>query len=262
MKLGCCTWSYHREFEAKRMNLFDCMGICAAVLKVDGIEITDAHLDSLAEDYLRAISRTAVDLHLSISALTTSNNFGLPTEKERFKELEKLEMALATAKELGAPILRIFAGWPTENKKEEWAEMVRCMKIACILAEREGVVLAVENHNSGGFIQTANDVHSLIRDVDSEWLRLNLDSGNYIDGFESIQGTTLYAVQIHAKMLNIAPDGTDTTTDYPALFSLLSSVNYRGFISLEYEGSEDEITAVPRGISYLKNLIKEYKYSK
>ncbi|MEW6201401.1 MAG: sugar phosphate isomerase/epimerase family protein [bacterium] len=260
MKLGCCSWSYHREFEAKRMNIFDFMGVCAAELKVDGVEITGDHLDSLGEDYLRAVTRTAVDLHLTISAITMSNDFGLPTETERDRELEKVERAVAAAKEIGAPILRIFAGWPTENKNKEWDEMVRCMKIACLLAEREGVVLAVENHNSGGFIQTAADVHRLIKDVDSEWLRLNLDTGNYLDGFESIEKTLIYAVHIHAKMLDIAADGTDTTTDYADFFSLLSSINYRSFISLEYEGEEDETTAVPRGIGYLKNLIKEYKY--
>ncbi|MFH1540225.1 MAG: TIM barrel protein, partial [bacterium] len=117
--------------------------------------------------------------------------------------------------------------------------------------------LAVENHNHGGFLQTSGDVVRLIREVDSDWLRLNLDTGNYLDGFESIEKTLLYTVHIHAKMLNVAPDGTDTTADYPALFKLLSDVNHRGFVSVEYEGEEDEFEAVPRGVEYLRRLGRE-----
>lgn len=254
MKLGCCSWSYHHAFESGRTNLLDWMGICASKLKVGGIEITDGHIESLGEDYLRAVTRAAVDLHLTIAAVTTSNNFGLADDGARDTELEKIESALEVTKELGAPLLRVFAGWPEGDKEERWADMVHCMKVACLVAERTGVVLAVENHNHGGFLQTSADVNRLMREVDSEWLRLNLDTGNYIDGFASIERTLLYTVHIHAKMLNIAPDGTDATTDYPGLFRLMAGVNYRGFVSVEYEGEEDEFEAVPRGVEFLRKL--------
>ncbi|MEW5946875.1 MAG: sugar phosphate isomerase/epimerase family protein [bacterium] len=257
MKLGCCSWSYNRAFRAKRMDLFEWMTVCATKLGAYCIEITDDHLESLGEDYLRHVTRLAVDLHLNISAVTISNNFGLPSESERHRELEKVERALRATKEIGAPLLRVFAGWPSENKNREWEEMARCMKIACLLGEREGVVLALENHDRGGFIQNADDVHRIMRDVDSEWLRLNLDTGNYVDGFDSIESTLVYAVQVHAKMLRVNPDGSDADFDYPAFFDLLKEVNYRGYVCLEYEGEEDETTAVPRGMEYLKKQISE-----
>jgi sugar phosphate isomerase/epimerase len=135
--------------------------------------------------------------------------------------------------------------------------MVRCMTISCMLAERVGVVLAVENHNHGGFLQTAGDVQRLFTDVDSEWLRLNLDSGNYTDGFESIEKSLIYAVHVHAKMLDIDAQGLDFTTDYPRFMSLLRESNYRGFVSLEYEVEEESATAVPRGLEYLRRLARE-----
>lgn len=264
MQLGMCSWSYHRDFESGRMDLFDWMTLCARDLKVHGIEITDNHMQNFDEDYVFAVKRVAVDLHLTISALTVSNDFGKELEEDRNKELERMERAVEVAADLGAPILRVFAGWP-ENFKEktrqeraaQWSEMVRCMTISCMLAERVGVVLAVENHNHGGFLQTADDVQRLFTDVDSEWLRLNLDSGNYIDDFDSIEKTLIYAVHIHAKMLNIDPKGLDFTTDYPRFIKLLREANYRGFVSLEYEGEEDSATAVPRGLEYLRRLARE-----
>lgn len=257
MRIGMCSWSHHPEFAAGRMDLFDWMSMCASELRVHGIEITDRHLQSTDEDYLAAVKRIAVDLNLTISALTVSNDFGLETEAELTKELESMERALEVAHALGAPMLRVFAGWPVVKKETQWKEMVRCMQIACLLAERETTVLAVENHNHGGFLQTAEDVQRLMNDTDSEWLRLNLDTGNYIDGFESIEKTLIYTVHVHAKMNELDERGADRSIDYPTIIGALRERNYRGFVSLEYEGDESPLTAVPRGLAYLRQLIRD-----
>jgi len=239
------------------MDIFDWMTHCARDLKVGGIEITDKHLQSADEDYIRKVRRVAVDLHLTISALTISNDYGKEDTEERNKQLEDTEVGIELAAALGAPILRVFAGWPEGDKEKFWPEMARCMKIAAVIAERDGIVLAVENHNHGGFIQTFDDVSRIMGDVDSEWLRLNLDTGNFIDGFQSIEKGMLYTVQVHAKMNNVGPDGTDDTCDYPRFCKLLKELNYRGFVSVEYEGPEDEMTAIPRGVEYLRGLLSK-----
>ena len=237
------------------MDIFDWMTHCARDLKVGGIEITDGHLQSTDEDYIRKVRRVSVDLHLTISALTISNDFGKANAEARDKQVENTELGIQLAASLGTPILRVFAGWPEGEKEKCWSEMARCMKIAALIAEREGVVLAVENHNHGGFIQTFDDVSRIMGDVDSEWLRLNLDTGNFIDGFPSIVKGMLYTIQVHAKMNNIGPDGVDDTCDYPRFAELLKETNYRGFVSVEYEGPEEEMTAIPRGVEYLRGLL-------
>jgi sugar phosphate isomerase/epimerase len=241
------------------MDIFDWMTHCARDLKVGGIEITDGHLQSTDEDYIRKVRRVSVDLHLTISALTISNDFGKAGREEREKQIEDTETGIQLAAALGTPILRVFAGWPEQQKEQQWGEMVRCMQVAAVIAEREGVVLAVENHNHGGFIQTNDDVVRIMGDVDSEWLRLNLDTGNFIDGWDSIEKSMLHTVQVHAKMNNVGPDGTDDTCDYPRFIKLLKEMNYRGFVSVEYEGPEEEMTAVQRGVEYIRGLMaKEF----
>ncbi|HOO57393.1 MAG TPA: sugar phosphate isomerase/epimerase family protein [bacterium] len=255
MKLGMCSWSHHRNFESGDMDIFEWMAHCASDLKVGGIEITDGHLKSFDEDYVRKVRRVAVDLHLTISALTISNDFGKADAEERDKQMEYMEQGITLAMALGTPVLRVFAGWPEREKEEAWSEMVRCMQISCMIAEREGVVLAVENHNHGGFLQTFADVDRLMKEVDSEWLRLNLDTGNFIDGFESIEKGMFYNVHTHAKMLEVGPSGSDALVDYPRFINLCRDVNYRGFISIEYEGKEDEVPAVRRGVEYIRSLI-------
>ncbi len=39
------------------------------------------------------------------------------------------------------------------------------------------------------------------------------------------------------------------------LFEIFNRAHYRGFISVEYEGKEDELLAVPGGVKFLKKYI-------
>lgn len=253
MRIGLCSTSYDKEFKSGRMELFDWMTICARDLKLHGVEIAEAHFQSTDEDYIKAIRRVAVDLHLDIPVVSMMTDFGQEDEEQRNAELERVERALKVTHELGAPILRIHAGSPADDKDKEWETMTRCMEIACLLAERDGIVIAVENL-PGGFIGTSADISRLLADVDSDWLRINLDTGNFDDGWESIEKSVIYAVNVHAKMNEIEPSGMDFTTDYPAFIKLLKEINYRAFINLEYCGSEDAATAVPRGLAFLRRL--------
>jgi len=236
------------------MNLFEWMTVCAKDLRLDGIEIGNIHLESMDEDYIRKVKRIAVDLHLTIGALTMATDFGNPSGETREKELERVEVECQVAAALGAPVLCVTAGEPGCDRGNKWGELVRCLKIACLLAEREGVVLAVENQPPGGFIESFGDIDRLIHETDSHWLRLNLNPANFSDGMESLEKCMLYGVHIRAKMNNIAEDGYDTAIDYPGLARLTNDMNYRGFITVYYQGEEDEMQAVQRGTGYIRSL--------
>ena len=255
MLIGCCSWSYHRSFESGDMDIFGFMEECARRLRVYGVEITDGHMAAMDTDYLSRVKKAAVDLQLVISGLTVSNDFGKTSKEENDRELELVRNRIELAAQLGAPILRVFAGWPVQDKEQQWAPMVEYMRAACGLAEKHGVVLAVENHNHGGFLQTFADVDRLLKDVDSEWLRLNLDTGNYIDGFPSIEPGMGSTVHVHAKMLKVNADGSEADLDYVRIADVLRRAGYRGFVSVEYEGDEAEADAVARCIEYLKKLL-------
>jgi len=49
--------------------------------------------------------------------------------------------------------------------------------------------------------------------------------------------------------------GADYKQDYDKIFEIFNRAHYRGFISVEYEGKEDELLAVPRGVKFLKKYI-------
>lgn len=258
MKLGCSSQSYDRAFQEKRVELLNWIEYCAQGLGLDGIEIEDKHFPSTAPDFLRTLRQEMAQRGVALSSVTIMNNFGLPTAVERKAQLDYVRQWLGVARELGAPVMRTFAGWPRPEASEaRWKDMVECLKQACAAAAKAGVVLGLENHNHGGFVRVAEDALRIFEQVGSEWLRLNLDTGNYLDGLRSIEKTASRAVHVHAKLYDITPYGSDRRLDYPEILAVLKRANYRGFLSLEYEGTQDAFEVIPRAVARFRQLLRE-----
>jgi sugar phosphate isomerase/epimerase len=268
MKLGCSSWSFHRAFNERRITRESFIKKCADEFALDGIELLDSHFPSAKNADIKKIKKLCIDNGLIISCVSVSNNFGAPRKEERQREVEKVKKWTEIAYKYGASVLRVFAGWlgrapwePSSQSQVEiyreklWPEMIKCMKECSKYAENIGVVLGIENHNHGGFIRKASDVFRIIREVNSDWLRLNLDTGGYIDNYKSIESTIQLAVHIHAKLYDLDENGADRILDYNRIFDLLNKSRYKGFLSIEYEGKEDELLSVSRAINFLKRHI-------
>ena len=257
MKVGLCTWSYNRTFASGKMDLEKLLHVCANTLKVGGVDIIDVHLKSRDPDYLLKIKKLATDLQITISAVSPGNSFGKDNEKDEKAEIDKINKWTDTAYILGAPNLRIFAGWaPKERHRELWPKVVKSIKECARYAAKKGVILAIESHNDGGYLPTSVETHKLLSDVNSPWVKLNLDTGNYQDPdmYQALKKSMPYTTHMHAKIHKITKDGKEKEFDYDKIFRILKDANYRGFFNVEYEGKEDELEYVPISI----NMIKEY----
>jgi len=261
MKVGLCTWSYNRTFASGKMDLEKLLDVCANTLKVGGIDIIDVHLKSQKPDYLLKIKKLATDLQIAISAVSPGNSFGKDNEKDEKAEIDKINKWTDTAYILGAPNLRIFAGWaPKERHRELWPKVVKSIKECAKYAAKKGVTLAIESHNDGGYLPTSVETHKLLSDVNSSWVKLNLDTGNYHDPdmYQALKKSMPYATHMHAKIHKITKDGKEKEFDYDKIFQILKDANYRGFFNVEYEGKEDELEYVPISINMIKQCACKY----
>lgn len=262
MKLGLCTWSYHRTIEAGKLDLESLMKLCADELKVGGIDIITDHLVKTDKKYLTGIKKLASDELLTIACLSPGNNFGKPTAGERAEEVRAVKKWIDAGYVLGAPVLRIFAGWPwpPEKAKELWPDMVDCIKECIKPAEEAGIVLAVEPHNDGGFLPTSKEALKLIEEIDSEWVKLNLDTGNYTDKdiYSGLEKSMPYTYHAHAKIHKLSPEGEELKFDYDRICAILKDANYRGFLSLEYEGKEAETEYVPKALEMIRRYAAKH----
>ena len=232
MKLGLCSWSYNRAFTSGKLDLEKLLHISADTLKVGGIDIIDVHLKSQDPDYLMKIKKLATDLQITISALSPGNSFGKDNEKDEKAEIDKINKWTDVAYLLGTPNLRIFAGWaPKERHKELWPKVVNSIKTCAKYAATKGITLAIESHNGGGYLPTSIETHKLLDDVNSPWVKLNLDTGNYQDPdmYEALKKSMPYVTHMHAKIHKITEEGKEVEFDYDKIFKILKEANYRGF---------------------------------
>ncbi len=268
MKLSLCTWSYHKSLESGKLDFVKLLNVCAKELKVGGIDIIADHLPQTDKKSLIEYKKLATDLNLTIACLSPGNNFGLATAEKRKQEVQAVKDWLDVGYVLGAPVLRIFSGWPepAEDSQKLWPAMVECVKECIPKAKETGIVLAIEPHNDGGFLPTSHDTLKLIKEINSDWVQINLDTGNYHDedNYKGIEDTIAYAPHIHAKVHHISEQEQALEFDYDKIFAIIKKVEYRGFISLEFEGqdfnNQDEIIHIPKAMNMLKRYVQKYAF--
>lgn len=252
MKISCSSWSYHRTIAAGKLDQKGWINKCAQELKLDGIELLDFHFPSVERSYLKELKKLIIDLGLTIACVSASNHFTGLEEKERRENIDKVQKWVDIAAYLGAPILRIFAGAAKElSQPDRWDKVIKCLRECADYGEKKGIVLGLENH--GGF--SADEVLRMIKETNSEWLRLTLDTGNFpACPYESIRRTAPLAVIVHAKLYELDGAGQEKRLDYGKILTILRERNYLGFLSIEFEGEAEELSFMPRGVAYLRRM--------
>jgi len=255
VRLGCICGSFNRAFDAGAMDQLAFLRHCATELRVAGAELQDIHFPETRPAYLGTLGRAAGDLGLALVGVGVHNDFGLAEATWRQSEIAKVKHWIEVAAELGAPQVRVFAGHPQGPLAERWPAMIAALREVAEFAAQAGIRLGLENHNHGAFTKTAADLLRVLTQVDHPALRHLLDTGNYVDGWPSVERTAPLAVHVHAKFWQVAPDGSEPTIDYPRLLDILRRHGYAGWICFEYEAAEAEATGIPRALAYLRRLL-------
>jgi sugar phosphate isomerase/epimerase len=255
MYLGCSSESYSQALGAGRITLIDFIRICGDELGLQAVELEDGHIGEPTPPRLAEVRAAAERHRVEIVNIALMNNFGVADDAKRRDEEARTGRWMAASHELRTRFLRTFAGWPEGDRAARWPAMLVAMRSVVTAAERAHVQLVMENHNHGGFVQTADDVLAIFGAVSSPALALLLDTGNYVDGLASIRRTARLARHVHAKFRDVGPDGRDRMVDHEAVIAELRQVGYQGCVSVEYEGQEAPETAVPRAVAHLRRVL-------
>ena len=254
MRLACSSQSYEADLDGG-LSLTEWLRFVAEELGLAGVELEDKHIGAPTEERLAELRGACERYGLTVVDIAFMNNFGLAEETRRQAEEARTLQWMAVSQRLGARFLRTFAGWPEGDRNARWPGMISALRSVCGAAERRGVRLVMENHNHRGFVQTSADVTDIFDAVRSPALGLLLDTGNYLDGLRSIGLTASLAWHVHAKFTSVGADGRDPGVDHDAIFPLLRTAGYAGWVSVEYEGAAPSRTAVPRALAYLRQAI-------
>ena len=270
--IGVSTYSFW-QFDGPKEDMP--IEVCidkAAAMGFDGIEFLLVQMASEENSYLQALKKRAFHAGLDIMGFSTHQGFVNPSEEYRKENIDLTIHQIELAYQLGIPTMRINTGrWGTSESFDElmankgiepaiegytdeegfkWVidSIEQCLPVA----EKCGVVLGLENH--WGLGRTAEGVKRIVDAIDNPWLRVTLDTGNFLENREEqLQMLAPYASLIQAKTYYGDGKWYTLDIDYPKIGQMMRDNDYKGYVSLEFEGQEDPDIAVPKSLELLRN---------
>jgi len=274
MKLGISTYSYW-HFTPERVPIEHVIEE-AARLDLDGIEILHRQMESEETSYLQKLKRLAFIHGLDLYALSIHQGFVSPDTGVRQKNIKHTLHCIKLAYELGIPSIRLNSGrWGTiqsfdELMKNEGCEpalpgyteddafawVIGSIEECLPCAEQHGVILALENH--WGLTHTPEGVNRIVSAIDSEWLKVTMDCGNFLSNpYAKLRQIAPDTVLVHAKTYYGGGEWYTLELDYAKIAEILTEVSFQGYVSIEFEGKEDAHQGVPKSVDMLRKAFNK-----
>lgn len=249
-RLSLNAYSFNDMLMKKKISKAEILEFCAKT-GFDAVDMTGYYFSSYPETPTDAeifgFKRKAHELGIEISGTGVRNEFSYSDAIAFNKEVDTVMRWIEVAAKMGAPVLRIFTAkqYSTgDERKRVYARILHALDKCLEKAKAHGIILGIQNHND--FLRTAEECHELIGSINSPWLGLVVDTGNFIasDPYEEIRKSLPLAVnwQVKEKLLI---NGVQTPMDLKRLCSIIQSSNYRGNVPIETLGMNDPLNEVP-----------------
>jgi sugar phosphate isomerase/epimerase len=273
LPIGLSTYSLWRFKNDEFKDVGKCIDF-AGQLGFDGVEILlyqISQTELLSRAALQDIKRRALRSGLALYGMSTHQGFVSPDPEVRRQNIELTIGQIELCYALGIPTMRVNTGrWGTSKNFDElmanrgiepplpgyteedgfpWVidALERCLPTA----EKCGVVLGLENHWGLGL--TPEGVLRIVDAIDSPWLQVTLDTGNFLENpYEKLEKLAPKTVLLQAKTYYGGGEWYSLDLDYQKVGELMRKANYRGWVSLEFEGKEDYRTAIPKSLELLR----------
>lgn len=281
MKVGIDSYCYHRFFgevypqqspPPKGMTLEEFLDR-AHELGVDGVSLESCFVPSRDAGYLSHIRDILDDYKMDrIYAWGHPNGLEGGTNTAAYEEMIR---SFEHASTIRAKVMRVVGSSLTlrgEPHQPQIERLTGMFRQAVEIAQDYGIKMAVENHIDF----TADEILRLLRDVDSPYLGVNFDTGNFLrlldDPIKAMVKLASYVYATHIKDLKVrkgvpadewyffssAPVG-DGIIDNQKLIRILADAGYDGMLAVEIDFlhpdyGDDEDAAVARSVKELRRL--------
>ena len=270
-RIAVSTYSFWQFRRKELRDVGKCIDL-AARMGFDAVELLHVQMTDESTGYLQKLKQRAFVNGLDLCGFSTHQGFLSPDREERQKNIKHTVHCIELAYQLGIPTMRVNTGrWgtsknfdalmanrgiepPLDGYTDEdgypWVidSLSQCLKTA----EKCGVTLGLENH--WGLGRTPEGVMRIVDEIDSPWLQVTLDTGNFLeDPYDRLEKMVDKTVYVQAKTYYGGGLWYELDLDYPRIAAMLKKHKYRGYVSLEFEGKEDPLTAIPKSLKLLRS---------
>jgi sugar phosphate isomerase/epimerase len=270
IRIGVSTYSYW-HFDKVKYPIEKVIEN-AAQLGFDGVEILHRQMESEDRKYVNNLKRMAWSLGLDLFFLSIHQNFVSPDKAKRREHIDHTKRCIDLAVQLGCPAIRLNSGrWGTipdfqkmldaggkeaplpgytDDDAFNWC--IESINECLPHAEAAGVVLALENH--WGLTTTVDGLLRIYKGVNSPWLRINLDTGNFVgDPYSQLERLAPHAMVVQAKTYYGGGVYYTRELDYTRIAKILRDAGFKGYVSLEMEGKAPADEAVAKSLKVLRD---------
>lgn len=244
----------------------------AARLGFDGVEVLHRQMTDESPEYLNRLKREALLRGVALVMFSIHQDFVSPWADERGQAIRQTQYGIELAARLGCPAVRINSGrWRTirlfddlmkvkgdeppipgytESDALQWC--IDSIKACIPAAEKAGILLMIENH--WGMTLKPENLLKIVDGVNSPWLGVNLDIGNFPgDPYAGIEQLAPRAAIVHFKTYFGGGEYYTLDLDYKRIAAILRGAKFRGYVSLEMEGKEAPATAVAKSLDVMRS---------
>ncbi len=285
MKLSVSSYSFDHYKRPEELGLTGIMDK-ALELGFDAIEFAESSYINFDRDTALRIREHSEKISLPVISFAAGADFARNGKDGVEREIERVCAIVDTAAEMGVGMMRhdVWYGELPGVKNPSFEDVLPILTDACKkvtdYAREKGIKTMVENH--GMHVQDSARVKTLIESVNDENFGALVDIGNFLcvdeDNIRAIKTVAPLAFHAHAKDFHKKTHNSDFpgegwfstrggnylrgaivghgVLDIPASINALKESGYDGYISLEFEGLEDNILGIRAGRDTLLRYIR------
>ena len=221
---------------------------------------------------------------IDIKTMQSGPSLASSNKNDRDTAIDYHKKWVDVAKNIGCHSIRINLRSEEENNQKILENSSESISRLIEFSKQDNISIVIENH--GGITGDADWLVSLMENVDSKYLGTLPDFGTYnfcikrgnlnfqslsencenqYDKYLGVKKLMPYAKGVSAKSHEFDKDGEELSTNYSRMIKIISESNYKGYITIEYEGAmkgmfggEGTYLSPHEGILATKKLINKY----
>ncbi|MBL1408587.1 sugar phosphate isomerase/epimerase family protein [Sphingobacterium faecale] len=258
-EISLAEWSLHRTLRKGELKNIDFPEFAAKKFGIYGVEYVNQFFKDKAQDmtYLKDLKDRAKSNGVTNVLIMVDGEGELAgaDETKRKQAVENHYKWIDAAHFLGCKSIRVNAAGKG-SKEEMKGRMVESLSTLAEYGKKAKINVVVENH--GGTSSLGDWLADVLKTVGKKNCGSLPDFGNFYeyDRYQGVIDLMPYAKGVSAKSNVFDANGNEAVIDYAKMMNIVKKAGYRGYVGIEYEGSDlSEID----GIIATKALLERFQ---
>ena len=275
-EIGLAQWSLNKSLKSGKIDNLDFARIAREKFDIGIVEYVNQFFINKAKDkkYLSEMLNISNDNGIvnNLIMIDSEGNLGDTNNRKRNKAINNHKKWIEAAKFLGCSHIRVNAAGDGSEQEVSKNASESLAALGEFSVDYD-INVIVENH--GGYSSNAKWLVEVIKNAGLKNVGTLPDFGNFCirstpkdlsdwgattsgcaeeyDRYLGVEELLPYALSVSAKSNDFDSDGNCIETDFSRMVNIIKNSDYRGYISIEYEGSN---FSEEEGIRLTKSLLE------